>query len=86
MDYFQYMKFGLLQGKIKSFSLTPTRTQNGSFYTAEIEMPDTLISNYGKHLKFSQEMTGTAEIITDDIRLLERFLNPLKSIWKKNIE
>jgi len=39
-----------------------------------------------KQLKFSQKMTGTAEIITDDIRLLERFLNPLKSIWKKNIE
>ncbi len=31
-------------------------------------------------------MTGTAEIITDDIRLLERFLYPLKSIWEKNVE
>ena len=53
---------------------------------AEIEIPDTLISNYGKELKFSQEMAGTAEIITDDIRLLERFFNPIKSIWKKSIE
>ena len=45
-----------------------------------------LAKHYGKTLKFSQEMTGTAEIITDDIRLLERFFNPLKSIWKKSIE
>ena len=85
-DNFPYMEFGLLRGTIKNISLIPTKTENGSIYTAEIEIPDTLISNYGKHLKFSQEMTGTAEIITDDIRLLERFLNPLKSIWKKNIE
>ena len=45
-----------------------------------------LAKHYGKTLKFSQEMTGTAEIITDDIRLLERFFNALKSIWKKNVE
>jgi len=37
-------------------------------------------------LRFSQEMAGTADIITDDVRLLERFLNPIKSIWKKNVE
>lgn len=44
------------------------------------------ISTYGKQLKFSQQMTGTAEILTDDVRLLERFFNPLKSVWKKNVE
>jgi HlyD family secretion protein len=85
-DNFPYMEFGLLRGTIKSISLIPIQTENGAIYTAEIEIPDTLISNYGKQLKFSQEMTGTAEIITDDIRLLERFLNPLKSIWRNNIE
>ncbi|RLD59581.1 MAG: HlyD family secretion protein [Bacteroidetes bacterium] len=85
-DNFPYMEFGLLRGTIKSISLIPIQTENGAIYTAEIEIPDTLISNYGKHLKFSQEMTGTADIITDDIRLLERFLNPLKSIWRNNIE
>ena len=85
-DNFPYMEFGLLRGSIKSISLIPIQTSNGSIYTAEIEIPDTLISNYGKHLKFSQEMTGTAEIITDDIRLLERFFSPFKSIWRSNVE
>jgi len=85
-DNFPYMEFGLLRGTIKSISLIPIQTEKGAIYTAEIEIPDTLVSNYGKHLKFSQEMTGTADIITDDIRLLERFLNPLKSIWRNNIE
>jgi hypothetical protein len=29
------------------------------------------------------ELQGTAEIITDDIRLLQRILNPIKSLLKK---
>jgi len=86
LDNYPHMEFGLLKCSIKSISLIPIMTADGAIYTAEIEIPDTLISNYGKHLKFSQEMTGTAEIITDDVRLLERFLNPIKSIWKKNVE
>lgn len=85
-DNYPHMEFGLLKCSIKSISLIPIMTKNGAIYTAEIEIPDTLISNYGKHLKFTQEMTGSAEIITDDVRLLERFLNPIRSIWKKNIE
>lgn len=85
LDNFPYMEFGLLRGSIKSISLIPVLSENGAIYSAEIEIPDTLISNYGKNLKFSQEMTGIADIITDDVRLLERFLAPLKSIWKKNL-
>lgn len=86
LDNFPFMEFGLLQGEIKSISLIPTQTEQGSFYTAEIEVPENMTSNYGKVLSFSQEMTGTAEIITDDVRLLERFFNPIKFIWKKNLD
>ncbi len=35
---------------------------------------------------FSQQMTGTAEIITEDISLLQRFFNPIRSIFKKNFD
>lgn len=86
IDNFPYVEFGLLKGSVKSISLVPIITENEVFYTAEIEIPDTLISSYGKHLKFSQKMNGSAEIITEDVRLLQRFLNPLKSLWKNNIE
>ncbi|MBC8147459.1 MAG: HlyD family efflux transporter periplasmic adaptor subunit [Bacteroidetes bacterium] len=85
-DNYPYIEFGLLRGTIKTISLIPSVTERGAIYMAEIEISDTMISNYGIQLKFSQEMTGTADIITDDIRLLERFVNPLKSIWKKNVE
>ena len=41
------------------------------------------LTNYGKELTFSQEMTGTAEIITEDLRLLDKFLNPIKAVIKE---
>ena len=77
---YPYMEYGMIQGKIKSISLIPT----DNAYIAEVEFSEGLKTNYGKKLEFSQEMQGTAEIITDDIRLIERFFNPIKALLKKN--
>ena len=52
-------------------------------YMLEVEFPTKLITTYGKELAFSQEMTGMAEIITDDLRLLDKFPNPIKAVIKK---
>jgi len=47
------------------------------------KVPQTLTTNYGKQIIFTQQMSGTAEIITEDLRLIDRFLNPIKSILNK---
>ena len=87
LDNYPYMEFGMIKAKIKNISLVPITTEQGIFYTAEIELNDSILTtNYNKSIPFSQNMAGTAEIITDDLRLLERFLNPLRSIWKKSVE
>lgn len=87
LDNYPYMEFGMLKAKVKNISLVPITTEQGIFYSAEIELNDSILkTNYNKIIPFSQNMTGTAEIITDDLRLLERFLNPLRSIWKKSVE
>ncbi|MDD4218277.1 MAG: HlyD family efflux transporter periplasmic adaptor subunit [Bacteroidales bacterium] len=86
LDNYPYMEFGMLHGNIKTISLVPVEAEKGIFYTAEVELPPNLVSNYGKKIPFSQNLTGTAEIITEDVRLLERFLNPLKSLWKGHVE
>ncbi|PKQ62712.1 hypothetical protein BZG02_10895 [Labilibaculum filiforme] len=84
LDNFPYMEFGLLRGTISNISLIPSSINGNTIYTAELNIPDSLISNYGEHLKFNQKMTGIAEILTDDTRLLERLLHPLKMIYHKN--
>ncbi|MDY6801654.1 MAG: HlyD family efflux transporter periplasmic adaptor subunit [Bacteroidota bacterium] len=77
---YPYMEFGMVKGVVKSISLAP----NNNFYTAEIELPQGLTTFYGIELDFKQQMTGKAEIITEDIRLLERIIRPLRYILKKN--
>ena len=36
--------------------------------------------NYNKEIDFKQEMRGTAEIITEDLRLFERFFYQFKQL------
>ena len=78
---YPYMEFGMIEGKIKSISLIPS----DNTYMAEVEFPEGLKTNYNKQIKFSQEMQGSAEIITADIRLIERLFNPIKSLFKKHL-
>jgi HlyD family secretion protein len=77
---YPYMEFGMVKGIIKSISLAP----NNDYYTAEIELPNGLKTFYGIDLDFKQEMKGMAEIITEEIRLLERMVRPLRYILNKN--
>jgi HlyD family secretion protein len=83
-DNFPYMEFGMVRVQIKNISLVPVDVgDNQKAYMLEVVFPDKLKTNYGKELTFSQEMTGSAEIITEDLRLLDRFLNPIKAVIKK---
>ncbi|MFA5326238.1 MAG: HlyD family efflux transporter periplasmic adaptor subunit [Prolixibacteraceae bacterium] len=80
-ENFPYMEYGFIKGTIKSISLIP----NNENYVVEVEMPQDLKTNYGIPLKFSQEMKGSAEIITEDLRLVQRLYNPVKSLLKHRI-
>ena len=81
LDNYPYMEYGMIEGKIKSISLIPS----DNTYMAEVEFPEGLKTNYNKQLKFSQEMQGTADVITEDIRLFKRLFNPFKALFKNNI-
>jgi len=83
-DNYPHMEFGMVRVIIKNISLVPvTVGENQKAYMLEVEFPASLVTNYGKELTFSQEMTGSAEIITEDLRLLDKFLNPIRSIIRK---
>ncbi|WAC03634.1 hypothetical protein N7U66_09360 [Lacinutrix neustonica] len=47
-----------------------------------MELPKHLITSYNKEIKFKQEMRGNAEVITEDLRLAERFFYQIKDIFK----
>ena len=71
-------EFGYVKGKVKSVSPLPTAE---GMYVVDIALPDGLTTNYGKTLPLTREMKGSAEIITDDLRLLERLIMPLRKIF-----
>jgi len=79
LDNYPFMEFGMLQGKIRSVSLVP----NEDFYIAEISLPEGMVTNYGRRIGFKQNMPGRAEIITESMSLLQRILNPVKSVIRK---
>lgn len=75
-------EFGMVKGKIQSISLIPI---NG-YYNAEIALPNGLLTTYKKTLPITQEMLADIEIITEDMRLIERFILPIKKLWNKNVQ
>lgn len=75
-------EFGIVNGKVSSISLVP----NQNNYMIEILLPDGLHTNYKKELPFSPEMEAQADIVTDDLRLIERFFMPLKKIFKEGFD
>ncbi|MDC1265921.1 HlyD family secretion protein [Flavobacteriaceae bacterium] len=73
-------EFGILTGKIKDISLVPNIE---GLYLIDVELPEKLITTHGKEIEFKQEMTGIAEIITEDLRLIERVFYQFKEIFKQ---
>jgi len=76
LSSFPYLEYGMLRGVVKSRSLVP----EGDSYYVEISIPDGLITLYDTELAFSQNMQGTAEIVTDRQRLLQKIIEPLKHL------
>lgn len=75
-------EYGIVKAQIKNISLIPTKD---GYFVAEVSFPDGLTTSYGKNLPLTHEMTATANIITDDLRLIEQFIQPLKKILKNNL-
>lgn len=87
LDNFPYMEYGSIKGQVNSISLTTniTKTENNNIdtYMVLVDFPDQLKTNYGKQLDFRAEAKGTAEIITNDRRLVQRFFDNLKYVLNK---
>ncbi len=80
-DNFPEKEFGIVKGIVRRISLIPTNENN---YIVEVEFPDGLKTSYGKYLPISQQMSGSASIITEDTRLIEQLLQPIKKVLYNN--
>lgn len=79
---YPYLEYGFLQAKTRCISLV----SNDNFYTVEVEFPKGLRSTINKEMKFSGELIGSAEIITENRSLMQRLFTPMKSLMDKYAE
>ena len=49
----------------------------------DVSLPNGLTTSYNKQIVFQQEMSGTADIVTKDLRLLERLLYQFRDVFKR---
>jgi len=73
-------EFGVLKGKIQNISLVPDKDGN---LLLDVALPNGLTTSYKKQIIFQQEMKGSAEIVTEDLRLIERILYQFKSAFEQ---
>ncbi len=73
-------EFGIIKGVIHNISATPDKEAN---LLIDVSLPNGLETSYEKKIVFQQEMTGTADIITEDLRLIERLLYQFRDIFKR---
>ncbi|MNI09880.1 Hemolysin secretion protein D, chromosomal [compost metagenome] len=87
LDNFPYNEYGSVTGKVKSISLTASTTKMEKneidTYQILVDFPNQLKTNYGTTLNVKAESKGTAEIITNDRRLIQRLFDNLKFVIKK---
>ena len=73
---YPYQEFGQLLGTVTAISKIPT--EQG--YFVSIKLQNGLTTTYHRQLAYQAEMSGSAEVITEDLSLLERIVNNFRRI------
>lgn len=70
-------EFGVLPGVVDNISLVP---DGEGYYHVDVIFPKGLVTTYNKSIDFKHEMRGQADIITDNLRLIERFFSQVRYV------
>ncbi|MXS72689.1 HlyD family efflux transporter periplasmic adaptor subunit [Flavobacteriaceae bacterium W22] len=77
LDNYRFQEYGIIEGKVQNISLIPD--DKGNYYV-DVVLPKGLQTSYNKTLKFDKELRENAEIITQDLRLIERFFYQIRKL------
>lgn len=78
LDGFPYQEFGAVRATVAQVSLVP---EADGRYLVTVDMPDAMVTTYDKIIPFSQEMQGTANIITKERRIITRIFDKVWSVF-----
>jgi multidrug resistance efflux pump len=83
LDNYPYQEYGIVEGRVQNISLTPD--EKGNYYV-DVILPKGLKTSHNKHLVFDKELSGNAEIVTKDLRLIERFFYQIRKLLRYQTE
>ncbi|MBW6498641.1 MAG: HlyD family secretion protein [Bacteroidales bacterium] len=76
LSNYPYQEFGVLQGEVMHIAAIPS----GDHYPVQLRFNNQLVTSYDINLGHHAMLDGVAQIITEDISLFNRMMNPLRSL------
>jgi HlyD family secretion protein len=83
-ESYPYREYGTVEGRVRrvsqlGFQADVRAAPDVTTYQVEVTLPKGLVTSYGRRLEFRQEMRGDADVVTQDMRLIERVFNKVRS-------
>jgi multidrug resistance efflux pump len=84
LDSYPYQEWGSLSGEIINISGVPQLNAQGGppMYVAYLKV-DSLSSSFEKDIDFKQEMEGTAEIVVEELTVMQRIFYQLREVFSR---
>jgi len=77
LDNYRFQEYGIVEGRVQNISLSSD--DKGNYYV-DVILPKGLKTSYNKTLVFDKELRGSVEIVTQDLRLIERFFYQIRKL------
>lgn len=79
LNNYPFQEYGQLKGKVEGIS----KIAGEKGYTLKVEFDDGMTTTYNREITYQPGMVGTAEIVTEDLRLIERVFNSIREIFDR---
>jgi len=80
LDGYPDAEYGHITGAVSYISSLPNDRDS---FLVKVDLPDGLKTNFNKTIYFRNNLSASAEVITDNRRLADKFFGRLKQIWKR---
>jgi multidrug efflux pump subunit AcrA (membrane-fusion protein) len=77
LDNYRFQEYGIVEGKVQNISLS---TDDKGNYYVDVLLTKGLKTSYNRTLTFDKELKGNADIVTQDLRLIERFFYQIRKL------
>ena len=83
LENYPFQEYGIVEGRVQNISLTPDAEGN---YYVDVILPKGLKTSHHESLIFDKELKGKAEIVTHDLRLIERVFYQFRKLLRYQVD